>query len=46
MIHADKTNSQLVAHCFFAQGMVEYHNYDLYNEEKEIRERIEADNDY
>jgi hypothetical protein len=46
MIQANKSNSQLVAHCFFAQGMVEYQNYDLYNEEKEIRERIEADNDY
>ena len=27
---ATKTNSQLVAHCFFAKGEIHYENYDKY----------------
>lgn len=30
-----KTNSQLVAHCFFTHGKVEYNNYDKYYVQEE-----------
>ena len=43
------SNSQLVAHCFFAHGKVEYNNYDKYytqEEERYILDRIEMKADY
>ena len=43
------SNSQLVAHCFFAHGQVEYNNYDEYyaHEEKQyILNRIKMEADY
>lgn len=48
MIHIDKSNSVLVAHCFFAHGEVKYCNYDEYykQEEEHIIDQIEADADY
>ena len=44
-----RSNSQLVAHCFFAHGKVEYNNYDKYyaqQEEQEILDKIEMEADY
>lgn len=44
-----RTNSQLVAHCFFTHGKVEYNNYDKYYAQKEeqyILDRIEMEADY
>ncbi len=47
MIQIDKTNSVLVAHCFFSHGEVKYSNYDeYYREEQDIIDQIEADADY
>ena len=43
------SNSQLVAHCFFAHDKVEYDNYDKYyaqQEEQEILDKIEIEADY
>ena len=45
----NKTNCQLVAHCFFSKGDVHYTNYDEYyfkQEEQHIIDQIEADADY
>lgn len=44
-----RSNSQLIAHCFFAHGQVEYNNYDKYyaqQEEQEALNRIEMEADY
>ena len=49
MNYYDKSNSQLVAHCFFAHGKVEYNNYDEYyaQEEKQYTlDRIEMEAKY
>ena len=43
------STSQLIAHCFFAHGQVEYNNYDKYyaqQEEQEALNRIEMEVDY
>ena len=45
----NRSNQQLVAHCFFSKGEVQYDNYDKYyqkQEEQEIADRIEANADY
>lgn len=45
----NRSNQQLVAHCFFSKGEVVYNNYDKFyqkQEEQEITDRIEADADY
>lgn len=49
MIHYDKTNSELIAHCFFAHGKAELSNYDKYfqkQEEEHIIDTIEMNADY
>lgn len=45
----NKSNSQLVAHCFFAKGEVSFYNYTKYYQDKEkqhIIDQIEANADY
>jgi hypothetical protein len=45
----NRSNSQLVAHCFFTQGEIHYENYDKYyqkQEEQNIIDMIERDADY
>lgn len=45
----NRSNQQLVAHCFFAKGAVSYENYDKFyqqQEEQQIVEAIEAEADY
>ena len=45
----NKSQQQLVAHCFFSAGQVEYNNYEQYyqnQEEQHIIDQIEADADY
>lgn len=45
----NRSNQQLVAHCFFTQGRVEYNNYDKYyqsQEEQHDIDMIEAEADY
>jgi hypothetical protein len=49
MKQINKSNSQLVAHCFFSKGEVHYENYDKYyqkEEEQAIIDRIEMMADY
>lgn len=41
MKHIDKTNSQLVAHCFFAKGQVHYSNYDKYYKDEDYQQAID-----
>lgn len=41
-----KSNSQLIAHCFFSKGKVEYHNYGNYYDEQQVVDTIETDADY
>ena len=45
----NRSNQQLVAHCFFSAGHVEYNNYEQYytdQENQHIIDMIEADADY
>lgn len=46
----NRSNQQLVAHCFFSKGEVSYDNYDKFylkqEEEQHVIDMIEADADY
>lgn len=45
----NRSNQQLVAHCFFANGIVQYENYDKYytqEEEQYTLDRIGMEADY
>ena len=44
----NRSNQQLIAHCFFSQEEVKYENYDKYyqQEEQHVVDMIEADADY
>lgn len=42
----NRSNQQLVAHCFFANGSVQYENYDKYYQEQAIIDKIESEADY
>ena len=42
----NRSNQQLVAHCFFTKGEVKYENYDKFYEDEQIKDIIERDNDY
>ena len=49
MKHYDKSNSQLIAHCFFARGKIQLKNYEKYyrnQEEKQVIDTIEMLADY
>ena len=47
MKHYDKSNSQLVARCFFSKGEVEYVNYNnYYEEEQQVLDHLEMIADY
>ena len=37
----DKTNSQLVAHCFLAKGEVHFDNYAKYYHDEEYQQAID-----
>ena len=45
----NRSNQQLVAHCFFSKSGIQYENYDKYHqqeEEQHIIDMIEANEDY
>ena len=42
----NRSNQQLVAHCFFANGSVLYENYDKYYQEQDIIDKIKSEADY
>ena len=45
----NRSNQQLVAHCFFSKGEVVYNNYDKYyqgKEEENIVDQIQMEADY
>ena len=49
MKHYSKAGQQLVAHCFFSHGEINYENYDKYyqqQEEQRIIDRIKMEADY
>ena len=45
----NRSNQQLVAHCFFSKAGIVYENFDKYyqqQEEQQLIDQIEADADY
>lgn len=49
MKQINKSNTQIVAHCFFSHGEIKYENYDKFyrqQEEQHILDIIEANADY
>ena len=45
----NRSNQQLIAHCFFSKAGIQYENYDKFyqhEEEQHILDMIEANEDY
>lgn len=45
----NRSNQQLVAHCFFSKAGIQYDNYDKFyqrQEEQQVIDTIEANEDY